>query len=225
MSVSCNFWDEKEVWACGCSRPLIARMIEICSGSKQGHTVELNLTSLWKWHYSGSFGKSTNGDSTGFDYNFSTLLQHFIQIVPQLNYSHKHFFVHLRRVRSNLGFGVLPEDTLACGVEQPGIAPPTLQVMDALLYFLILSRFSFQWSIYITTIKLTFSHHTLLYFYLFIYYFFDLFVKICLIVRWCVLFIFQICYFQEQTVFVLKIKHVSQQKWCFSVGHFKEGLL
>lgn len=26
----------------------------------------------------------------------------------------------------------------------PGIEPPTLQVMDALLYFLIFSRFSFQ---------------------------------------------------------------------------------
>lgn len=38
----------------------------------------------------------------------------------------------------------------------------------------------------------------------------------------CLLFIYQICYFQEQTVFVfvLKIKHVSQQKWCFSVWHF-----
>ena len=34
-------------------------------------------------------------------------------------------------IRSNFGFSILPEDTLTCGLDEPGIKPPTLWLIDS----------------------------------------------------------------------------------------------
>lgn len=63
---------------------------------------------------------------------------------------HTRNFVHLSVFDLAFTLGQMSQEQL--GVRclargyagMPGIEPPTLQVMDALLYFLIFSRFSFQ---------------------------------------------------------------------------------
>lgn len=48
-------------------------------------------------------------------------------------HTHSHSSEH---IRSNLRFSVLHKDTVACKQEHPGIKPPTIRLLDDLLYLL-----------------------------------------------------------------------------------------
>ena len=57
---------------------------------------------------------------------------------------HTHSHTDDTAIRNNLGFSILPKDTLTCGLKEPGIEPLIFWSVDDLLYLLSHSRLSFD---------------------------------------------------------------------------------